>query len=123
MGPLKKNIAISNEFFIFFGIILLLISFLELRNLNGANYNLIAISILMWIIIFSIIPVGIIFKKKLNKVKILIISIIIGLIVATLSQQIPKGSQESLWILLLGLGVAVLLTGCFLTFFQKNYET
>lgn len=123
MGLLKKNIAISNEFFIFFGIILLLISFLELRNLNGVNYNFIVISILMWIIIFSIIPVGIIFKKKLNKVKILITSIIIGLIAATLSQQIPKGSQELLWILLLGLGVAVLLTGCFLTFFQKNYES
>ncbi len=95
MGLLKKNIAISNELFI-------------------------AISILMWIIIFSIIPVGIIFKKKLNKVKILIISIIISLIVATLSQQIPKGSQESFWALLLGLGVAVLLTGCFLILCQKR---
>jgi len=123
MGLLKKNIVILNEFFIFFGIILVLISFLELKNLNGVDYDIITMSILMWIIIFSIVPIGTIFKKKLNKVKILLLSIVIGLIVATLSCQIPKGSQESLWILLLGLGVAVLFTGCFLTFFQKNYKT
>ncbi len=74
----------------------------------------------MWIVIFSTIFVGIILKKIKYRARILMISIIIGLIVATLSQQIPKGSQESFWALLLGLGVAVLLTGCFLILCQKR---
>ena len=63
---MKKNIVILNEFFIFFGIILVLISFLELKNLNGVDYDIITISILMWIVIFSIVPIGTIFKKKIK---------------------------------------------------------
>ena len=114
-----KNI-ISNIFFIFFGVVLFLISLLELKNISKVNYNLILLSILMWITIFSTVFIGMLFKKFLNKVRIILISVVIGLIVATLSQQIPKGSQESLWTLLLGFGIAVSLTGCFLVLFQKN---